>query len=88
MSHQPLPKNQLIKPHGTKVISTGILIVEAAIATLVFGVFAASSPKLLTSQPVAPRAAAAQPVLSPQNQMLSNHWPLNLNSKISVPDSY
>lgn len=77
MSHQPSPPSHPIKPGGPKAWSSGVLVVEAAIATLVLSVFASSTPQLFTAQPSAPRATAAKTMHSPHNQLPAIHWSWN-----------
>ncbi len=66
------PPTKLKPSADTHPLSAGVLILEAAIATLVVSVFATSSPALFTARLTPPRATAAQPMQSPQNQILSH----------------
>lgn len=68
MSHSPAKLKQSADTHP---LSAGVLILEAAIATLVVSVFATSSPALFTARLTPPRETATQPMPSPQNQILS-----------------
>lgn len=84
MSHQPLPKAQSIQSQGTKALSSGVLILEAAIATIVLSLFAASSPQLFTAQPATPRATTAKAIHMPQNQLLAIHLPSEWREQSTV----
>jgi hypothetical protein len=53
----PLERSQA-KPAWTRPLSMGVLIVEAAIATIVFSIFATTPPKTISTQPTP--AAIAQ----------------------------
>lgn len=54
------PQTAQFSPRGrVKLFSSSILVVEAAIATLVLSVFVSSSPKLFTTQAPAPRPQTA-----------------------------
>jgi hypothetical protein len=67
MSHQPLPE--------TKALSSGVLMLEAAIATIVLSFFAASSPQLFTARSATPSATAVKAIHTPQNQLLAINQP-------------
>lgn len=72
----------LFTTHGTRAFSSGILMAEAAIATLVFSFFASSSPSLFTAKPAPSRPTTAQTNVPQQNQSsmppLAPTWSVHL----------
>jgi hypothetical protein len=73
MSHNALPATQNNQSSQPGLVSSGILILEAAIATLVLSVFAATTPSLLTTHLPTAQPTAAKDTPSLQKQLLSVH---------------
>ncbi|MBF2029878.1 MAG: hypothetical protein IGS48_24515 [Oscillatoriales cyanobacterium C42_A2020_001] len=67
MSQNQLHNAQTPKSGWSKLLSSGILIAEAAIATVVLSVFVSSSPKLFTTRLPASPASANTQLNPPQN---------------------
>lgn len=76
MSQNQLPNAQTTKSGWSKLIPSGILIAEAAIATIVLSVFVSSSPRLFTTQLTPPPATAKTQPNPPQNQAAFIRLPL------------
>ncbi|MDX2232402.1 MAG: hypothetical protein NW220_22420 [Leptolyngbyaceae cyanobacterium bins.349] len=76
MSHKSLPATETIQSGPTKLIASGVLVLEAAIATLVLSTFAGTSLPLYSMQVQTIRPTAVRPLTSPQNQLLSVRLPM------------
>ncbi len=82
MPHDPLQTTQptpakLPQSGWAKLASSSVLVVEAAIATLVLSTFASSNPRLL-AQPLTPKPTATVTATNPntpRNQLFSAHFP-------------
>ncbi|EKQ69110.1 hypothetical protein OsccyDRAFT_1722 [Leptolyngbyaceae cyanobacterium JSC-12] len=81
MSQNQLPNTQTTSSRWSKLLSSGVLIAEAAIATIVLSVFVSSSPKLFTTQPPMPTVTASEKTNSSQNHIALMRLSFGLESK-------